>query len=381
MSYFAGIKGFVIPTSILPPVRVSNPLVVFGTSQTVPNKPQLVMSFDEYKSKLGYTGNYEKQTLDEVADVAFKLYRISPVIFISLGTDATDTNSVNSTTVINAISEWVDKIFFLFRLVPGILIAPKFSEDPSVAIALNAAAENVSSLFKAVAVADIPDSTAYADVPAYKNNNNLVDDKLILTYPSVIFNGKKHHLSTHYACLQLRIDAENEGIPYQVASNQRLFVEDASQILTLDQANFLRGNGIVTALNFIGGWKTWGDRTSIYPSSTDPVEAQIPIVRMYNYINEVFVRTFWNKVDQPLTPRLLKTIRDSVNTILDAWTRREILLGGRVEIREDENPVTDLMDGITRFHAYVTPPPAAREIDFYYEFDVNYIKNLVKVVA
>ena len=376
--YFAGIRGFTIPTSLVPPVRIQNPIVAVGTTKTEVSEPKLIYSYDDYKNTFGYTGDYEKQTLDEVADVAFTLYKVAPIVFISVGTDA---GNVNSTDVINAISKWIDRIFFLFRLVPGILISPKFSEDPSVAIAMNAAMENITSLFKGIAVADIPDSVEYTDVPNHKNTNNLIDDKLILTYPSLVFNGKKHHLSVHYACLQARIDAENEGIPYQVASNQRLYAEKASKILTLDEANYLRGNGVVTALNFIGGWKTWGDRTSAYPATTDPVEAQIPIVRMFNYVNEVFIRTFWNKVDLPLTPRLLKTVRDSINTDLDGWTRRGIILGGRVEVREDENPVTDLMDGITRFHTFITPPPAARELDFYYEFDVSYIKSLFKEVA
>ncbi|MEO2082526.1 MAG: hypothetical protein ABGX12_00695, partial [Desulfurobacteriaceae bacterium] len=373
MGYFAGVRGFTIPTSLVPPVRTGNPIVAVGTSQKSASEPKLIFSFDDYVNAFGYSGEYEKHTLDEVADVAFKLYKVAPVVFISVGTDA---GTVSSTDVINAISKWIDRIFFLFRLVPGILIAPKFSENPSVVIAMNAAMENITSLFKGIAVADIPDSVSLTDAPKHKNDNNLTDDKLILTYPSGEFNDKRHHLSVHYACLQTRIDAENEGIPYQVASNQRIYVEKASKLLTLDEANYLRGNGILTILNFIGGYKTWGDRTSAYPSSTDPVEAQIPIVRMFNFLNERFIRTYWSKVDLPLTPRFLKTVRDSMNTDLDGLVRRGYLLGGRVEIREEENPVTDLMDGIVRFHTFVTPPSAAREIDFYYEFDVGYIKEL-----
>ncbi|KAA0257211.1 hypothetical protein FHQ18_11645 [Deferribacter autotrophicus] len=377
MSYFAGVRTFDIPTSLVPPVRVNNPVVAFGTSLNNPIGPKLIFSFDEYEQVFGYDGDYTKHTLDEVADVAFKLYKVTPVVFVSIGADATDTVNITSTTVIDAINANLDNIFFLFREVPGTLIAPGFSKDPSVAIAMAAAMETVSTLFKGMAIADIPDTIAYADVPNYKTINNLVDDNLILTYPAVTFEGKAHNLSTHLAFQQAFIDGKNEGIPYQVASNQRLLIDGCSQVLTLTAANFLRGNGVVTVLNFIGGFTSWGDRTSVYPGNTDPVECQIPIRRMFNYLNEVLVRTYWQKVDVPLNMRVLKTIRDSVNTMLDGWTAREIINGGRCEILESENPTTDLIDGIARLHIYWAPPGALREIDFYKEYDVNYIQSIV----
>jgi len=377
MSYFAGVRTFDVPTSLVPPVRVSNPVVAFGTSVNSVSEPKLIFSFDEYEETFGYDGDYAKHTLDEVADVAFKLYKVTPVVFVSVGTDATDTVNITSTTVIDAINNHLDNIFFLFREVPGTLIAPKFSEDPSVVIAMAAAMETISTLFKGMAIADIPDSIAYTDVPNYKNSNNLVDDNLILAYPSVVFDGKTQHLSTHLAFLQAWVDGQNEGIPYQVASNQRLLIESCSQVLTLTAANYLRGNGVVTVLNFIGGYTAWGDRTSAYPDQTDPIACQIPIRRMFNYLNEVLIRTYWQKVDLPLNMRVLKTIRDSVNTMLDGWTAREIIAGGRCEILDSENPTTDLIDGIARLHIYWSPPPALHEIDFYQEYDVNYIKNIL----
>lgn len=308
MAQFAGVEGFTVPTSLVPPVRVSNPVVAIGTSVNSVAEPKLIFTFDEYETIFGYDGDYAKHTLDEVADAAFKLYKVSPVIFISVGTDATDTTTITSTTIINAINNWIDQIFFLFRMVPGTLIVPKFSTDPSVAIAMSAAVSNISSLFEGMAIADIPDTVALSDVPNHKNTNNLTDDNLLLAYPSVKFNGKAQYLSTHLAFLQQVIDSKNGNIPYQVASNQRLNIEAAAKTLTLDEANYLRSNGVVTVLNFIGGFTAWGDRTSVYPANTDPVYAQIPIKRMFNYLNEVLIRTYWAKVDQPLNKRLLKTV-------------------------------------------------------------------------
>lgn len=54
----------------------------------------------------------------------------------------------------------------------------------------------------------------------------------------------------------------------------------------------------------------------------------------------------------------------------------EIILGGRIVFSEDENPTTDLMDGIIRFHTYLTPPSPARQIVNTLEYDPAYLQNL-----
>ena len=380
---FAGVFAKDVPTSVVPPVRTKNPVVAIGTSQKLPNpnEPKLIFTFDEYVNIFGYTGNYDVHTLDEVADVAFKLYKVAPVVFISIGTDATDTtNTFTPTNLINAISQWIDKIFYLFRMVPGILIIPKGSENPSVALAMASNTEIVSSLFKAIAIADIPDSVQPSNVPNYKNTNNLVDDNLILTYPSLELDRKKYHLSTHIAMQQALLDAKHDA-PYVLASNQNLVAQKAKYNLTLEEANYLRGNGVVTALNFIGGLVSWGDRTSIYPASTDPVEAQIVVRRMHNFLREVLIRTYWRYVDKPLGERLLKTIRDSVQSFLNGLKSRGIIIDGEIYFRPDENPITDLSDGIVRFHINWMPPVATRKIEFLIEFDPRMAESLFKAVG
>jgi len=369
--YFAGVWVEEIPTSLVPPVRTQNPLVAIGTSVNEVDDIKLIWNFDEYVETFGYDGDYEKHTLDEVADVAFKLYKVAPVVFISVGTDATAESFASD--VINALSR-LDEIFFRFRLVPGLVVAPKASENPSVAVAMASNTEVVSSVFKTRAVADIPDSVEPSNVPGYKNDNNLVDDNLILTYPKVVFNDIPYHLSVHYAAAQTRLNAQDA--PYKIASNINVVGIKPTKWLTLEQANYLRGNGILTLLNFIGGLRFWGDRTSIYPASTDPKDSQIVIRQMTDWLRERLIRTYWQFVDQPLSARLLKTIRDSVQSDLNGLAGRGIIIGGRVEVLEGENPLPDLMDGIVRFHIYWTPSPVAREIDFYVEFDPEGLKQL-----
>ena len=71
-------------------------------------------------------------------------------------------------------------------------------------------------------------------------------------------------------------------------------------VLGPDEAGYLNGQGVVTALNFIGGWKCWGNRTACYPSNTDPKDAFICIRRMFNWHAQTFIQTYWAKVDKPI---------------------------------------------------------------------------------
>ena len=171
-------------------------------------------------------------------------------------------------------------------------------------------------------------------------------------------------------------------MPYWSPSNQSLqadsAVNDDGKEIYLDtsSAAYLNGQGVITALNFMGGWKAWGNRTTCYPSNTDVKDAFIPIRRMFNWVNNTLITSFWNKIDNPANKRLIETIVDSANIWLNGLTSREFILGGRVEFRKDENPTQDLMDGIIRFHVFITPPSPAREIEFIQEYDPDYISTL-----
>lgn len=280
--------------------------------------------------------------------------------------------------------ELINSIFPLFRLIPGQIVVPKYSAMPSVAAVMRAKASNINQHFRAISVVDIDTMNVkkYTDAPAWKNNNNYVSTYEVACYPKVKLGDDVFHLSTQMAGLICQTDGLNDDIPYVSPSNKSLqcnsaVLDDGKEVwLAPDQAAFLNGEGIVTALNFVGGWKAWGNRTTIYPSVTDPKDAFIPLRRMFNWIGNTLTLTFWQKLDAPINRRLIETILDSANIWLNGLSARQFILGGRVEFREDENPTTDLMDGIIRFHVYVTPPTPAREIDFILEYDPEYLKTL-----
>lgn len=282
--------------------------------------------------------------------------------------------------------ELVNKVFPLFRLVPGQILAPGWSHDPAVAAVMKAKSSNINGLFRAMSIVDVDASSAGADlyskVPAWKNTNNYTDSRQVVCWPKVKLGDDVYHLSTQFASLTCKVDSLNDDIPYVSPSNKNLqcngAIVDSGNEVTLgpDNAAYLNGEGIVTALNFTGGWKLWGNRTGAYPGSTDVKDTFIPVRRMFNWVGNTLILTFWQKVDDPTNKRLIDTVVDSINIWLNGLSARGALLGGRVEFKQEENPVTDLLNGIVRFHLYTAPPVPAEDIEFVLEFDVSYLQTL-----
>ncbi|MER1986578.1 MAG: phage tail sheath family protein [Solibacillus sp.] len=280
--------------------------------------------------------------------------------------------------------ELVNEVFPRFREVPGIIIAPKYSTNPAVAAVMKAKAKNVNGLFQALAFADVSTAevTDYSAVPAYKNSNNLVDPNLIIFWPKVALNGKQYHMSTQAASLANQVDGSHEGYPFEEFSNKNLQMDacvlgDGIEILlSLEQANYLNGQGIVTALNWTGGWRAWGHNTSAYPSNMDVKDRFISVRRVFIYEQNQFMLSYWEKVDKPGNPKLIENIVDSKNIDLNGKAARQFILGGRIEFVQEENPLTDLIDGSYAFHLYITPGTPAREIKALFEFDPSYFATL-----
>lgn len=203
----------------------------------------------------------------------------------------------------------------------------------------------------------------------------------IVCWPMATLGDRKLHMSCIVAGRMAATDTDNAGVPYESPSNKDAKIDGlcladgTAVVLTFEQANALNGGGIVTALNFMGAWKVWGNYTGCYPSSTDPKDMFIPCGRMFAYVQNTIIRTCWQFLDKPMNRRLLDTITDTVNIWLNGLVGSGYLLGARVEISEDENPVTQLMAGIIKIHVYMTPASPAQEIDFVLEYDSSYVTS------
>lgn len=294
---------------------------------------------------------------------------------------------IDATTGDETGLEVIEQIYPLTRKVPGLIVATGWSSDTAVAAVMAAKASNINGLFQALAIVDLPVSgdgapVKYTDVPAYKQSKNFVDEYEHVLWPMLSLGGTEYRYSSQFAPLIQKTthDAGND-IPYVSPSNQNLQCDSLiagepearkEVSLSLLKANYLNENGITTALNFSRGWTAWGNRNACYPGTTDTKDVFITNRLMFNWLQAQFILTFWQKVDAPITRRLIETIVDSFNDRLNGLTSQGALLGGRVEFRKADNPVTSVIDGKIKFKMYITPPPPAEEITGDFELDPAY---------
>lgn len=422
MSYNHGVYVQEQATGLVTPVEVNSALpIIVGTApvHNLPaetsrpvNAPKLIYSMPDFVAVFGAPATDESAgdyTLYEAAQVYLTRYKVAPIVAINVfdpakhvgGVDddapgAPDVSKVTATDIIGGIDaatnarkgvSLVEEVFPRFRLTPGQILAPGFSGTPSVALALGAACTNICGHFRATGIIDVPGEVrSYTEVPAWLNDNNLTDVNLIAMFGSPVYGGKVEHGSSHLAGVIGQRDAENEGIPFWSPSNKRLqcegLVHAGNELhLTPAEAAYLNGNGIVTGLNMVGGLVAWGDQTAGYPGVTDVKDTSIPIRRMFNWVGNTLVLTCWQYVSNPLRRRMIETVQDTFNVWLNGLVGREFLLGGRVTFEEVDNPTTDLMAGKVRWHVYLTPPQAARELIFILEYDPAYLSTLYGLTA
>jgi phage tail sheath protein FI len=140
--------------------------------------------------------------------------------------------------------------------------------------------------------------------------------------------------------------------------------------------DMLNGQGILTAINWIGGWKAWGSNMACYPFITDPKDRWMPARRMTDFVGNSLVLTIFQFVDRPTNRRLIETITDTVNIWLNSLVSSGNALGARVEFRHDDNPDTAMIDGHYTFHVFQFFPLPAEWIEFKLELDISYLSVL-----
>jgi hypothetical protein len=290
--------------------------------------------------------------------------------------------------------EVIEDVFQQTGLVPGIIICPKFSKEPDVAAAMEAKSESINGCFACTCLIDVDTSvvTNAADVLDWKNTNNIVfpRQELLFGMPALVgaATTKKFNFASQQGPLLQWTDAyRGNGLPYCSPSNKNLrmnalLLDDDSELpMHLLDANMLNGQGVITALNWIGGWRSWGNRTAAYPANSDVKDMFINVRRMFDYIGNTVILTIWQKVDEPGNRRLIDSVVNSLQLWLDGLSNQEALLGARIEFRQDENPTTELLNGHYTFHIYIAVPTPAEWLDFRIEYWVPYIQNLWPTAA
>lgn len=310
---------------------------------------------------------------------------------VQLGYDVLDPSLITASRIIGGTDietgertglELIEEVFLSTYLVPNLIVAPGYSDQPEVAAIMEAKARNINGLFEAYAVTDLNASQKYMTVAQWKEDHDYIEHLQINTYPMMKKGERTYHLSTLVTATMLATDAQNNGIPYQTPSNQAMtadamiYKDGSPAKIPFDQANVLNANGIVTALNWQGEFKVWGNRTGAYPTYTDAQRTFIPVRRMFSYVKNNLVIRHWRRVDNPLNLRLVQSNVDDANIWINGLVASGYLVGGRVEFNASDNPVEQLEGGKTIYRLFITPPGPAEEIEFIVAYDSSYLASL-----
>jgi uncharacterized protein len=275
--------------------------------------------------------------------------------------------------------EVIEQVYPALRLVPGLLVAPKFSAEPTVAARMATKAASINGAFQAIALTDLSTDPGtiptYADAPAWKTDNGYTSIYSVPCWPKSKNGDDVYHLSTVTACVANLTDSDNNNIPYASPSNKAVtgtaaVLDDGTEVLlTRPQANTLNDQGIMTLLNGFNGWRLWGNRTGGYPGTTDPKDAFIPIRRMFNWIGNTIILTTDVNVDAPINRRLVDLVAGTITSFLNGLIAAGALIDGKIEFRSDENPTVNLSNGQVVWHVTLTPPSPAEQMEFTLEYD------------
>lgn len=280
--------------------------------------------------------------------------------------------------------EVIRQIYPALNMTTGILLAPGWSENATVAAGLQAKTGNINGVFRAVCIVDIDSSTTgattYTEVKQQKEKQAVTSPNcypvwLYAKVGDVVYAG-----SAMAAALTVATDAANGDIPYVSPSNKTLAIsaaclKDGTEVLLdQEQANVVNSFGVATWLN-MNGFRLWGNNTACYPGNTDPKDRWFSVRRFMNWDDNTFIQTYFQKVDDPLNKRLIEALVDSENVRGNSFVSRGICARHEIQYIESENPTTSLLNGCITFHKYLSQFNPAEDIEELVEFDPNAISD------
>lgn len=307
-------------------------------------------------------------------------YKLDP----SAVTSSDIIGSVNPSTGVEKGMEVIRQIYPKLGVVPGILIAPGWSQIATVGLALAAKAVNINGVFKAIAILDIPsDSTngavVYTDVKNKKESLGYTSEFCYNVWPKVKVGDYIFAFSAIAAARMAYTDTEHEDVPSNSPSNKPLAITGlvladgtTEVVLDQDQGTTVNSYGVATAIN-INGFRLWGNYTGAYPASGDAKDIWINVRRMFNWQGNTFILTYFDKVDDPMNSVLIENIVDSENIRCAAYAPTH-WAGASIEYLEADNPITDILAGKMTFRQHIAPYTPAETINNILNYDTSMLQ-------
>lgn len=280
--------------------------------------------------------------------------------------------------------ELIRRIYPMFHLSPGLLLAPGWSKRPNVGAALQEKCTELNGVFRCECVLDLDAEKhrRYTECGAAKEACGYTDPHSIVCWPELLVDGRYMAFSAAYGAMASYYTATNGDVPYIYPSNKLLGAEGAvtadgaEVMLDAPQAACLNGEGIVTAVND-GGWRSWGNNTGCYPENTDPKDCRIGCRRMFSFAANYFIRQYQQRLDSPMNRRTIDDIVNSFNIWGNSLTSQGMCAGLKMEYDETENGEEDLLNGHVRVKILLAPYTPMEYILASEEFDMTALQAAI----
>jgi phage tail sheath protein FI len=322
---------------------------------------------------------------------------------LSLAYDTPNPSAITDTDIIGGVDssgnytglECIELVFSKTSIVPGLLIAPDWSYNPTVAAVIKARTYNINNQFSCDGITELDSvsTTSLAAAVTWKSTNNYVDPQLQAIWPCGSLGGQLFAPEIPRCVAIVQTDAKYNGIPYVSSSNKSTFIDSvvlrgtgAEFDITDDGGVYLNSNGISTFINYGNGWKTWGNRQSCYgpEGDTDPIDMWENVRRMAMWLGNTWVLTLKQFVDGPGNAAGVDSVVETINQFLNSLASpgvSALLPGANCKFVPNNNQLINILDGIFIFNtAYAVPIPMETLI-VQQQYDTTQLANFIAQVG
>lgn len=276
----------------------------------------------------------------------------------------------------------------LFGASPKIMMAPDILSQEGA----QGPADTLGNEIRAVWFGDLPQGLATAEAAAAWKNANANYTRLFMNWPRVAVLDETG--ATVYGevapsmiglCCQLDknlTDEKSETGYWWSPSNfvlpDVLGVEKVLEYIPTDrdcEVNYLNSQGVATVINQLGGWRAFGNRSTAFPTVTDPTTF-ISWRRVCDVIEDSIDYYTLQYLDRPMFTRPTDMASSMMGIVLNAindFLRSKVgtaIVDGRCFIQPGENTTNTLQQGIIRYHYQLTPPVPMECVEYIAEVNI-----------
>ena len=372
------------------------PINEVDTEYKTINTPTLILNETEAvryfgKQRNGFTIPQALQAIfDQGAGIAIVINVFDPAKHESVSDVrvADIIGSVDATTGKRTGMKAFEECYSLFGYYPKTIIAPVYCEEATVVTEMN----TICNKIRAMGIVDAPVGATVQDVitgrgPQGTINFNTSSERIILCYPHLkVYDSESDTIKLQPYSQRLAgviaakdvdrgyhwspSNTEIQGIVGTERQLTSMINDPTSEVNTLNEA------GIVTVFNSYGsGFRTWGNRSAAYPSSTHPTNF-INVRRTADILHESVEYSMLQFIDYPIDDGLIDSICETVNQFIRTLIGRGALIDGKCSYNEDKNPSTEIANGHLLFDIEFMPPTPAERITFESYIDIELLKSL-----